>query len=109
MSLKIQNFTYSTNRVMRKLYWTQQVIDSEVLRRCDPLVPFKTGSLKRSGITGTKIGSGVIRYTAPYAKRQYYWGRPAGYGERGRNWFGRMKFMYHHDIRKVAQEAIKRP
>lgn len=109
MSLKIQNFTYSTNRVMRKLYWTQQVIDSEVLRRCDPLVPFKTGSLKRSGITGTKIGSGVIRYTAPYAKRQYYWGKPAGYGERGRKWFGRMKFMYRHDIRKVAQEAIKRP
>lgn len=109
MSLKIQNFTYSTNRVMRKLYWTQQVIDSEVLRRCDPLVPFKTGGLKRSGITGTKIGSGVIRYTAPYAKRQYYWGRPAKYGQRGRKWFGRMKFMHMHAIKKMAQERIDAP
>lgn len=100
MSLKIQNFTYSTNRVMRKLYWAQRVIDSEVLRCCDPLVPFKTGVLKDSGIYGTKIGSGVIRYTAPYAKRQYYRGRPAKYGQRGRKWFGRMKFMHMHAIKK---------
>lgn len=109
MSLKIQSFTYSTTRIMNNLNSAQKVVDSEVLRRCDPLVPFKTGSLKRSGITGTKIGSGVIRYTAPYAKRQYYWGRPAKYGQRGRKWFGRMKFMYRHDIRKSVQEAIKRP
>ena len=35
----------------------QKFIDSEVLRRCDPYVPMDTGSLKRSGITGTVIGS----------------------------------------------------
>lgn len=109
MSLKIQNFTYSTNRIMHKLDRAQKVIDSEVLRRCDPLVPFKTGVLKGSGIYGTKIGSGVIRYTAPYAKRQYYWGRPAKYGQRGRKWFGRMKFMYRHEIKKIAQKEIDSP
>ena len=36
----------------------QKIVDSEVLRRSDPYVPFKTGYLKSSGIRGTKIGSG---------------------------------------------------
>lgn len=32
----------------------QKIVDSEVLRRSDPYVPFKTGYLKSSGIRGTK-------------------------------------------------------
>lgn len=109
MKLETKSFTYSTARIRSKLDFAQKVIDSEVVRRCDPLVPFKTGNLIMSGIYGTRIGSGTIRYTAPYAKRQYYWGRSAKYGGRGRKWFGRIKFMYRHDIKKIAQEAINRP
>ena len=33
----------------------QKIVDSEVLRRSDPYVPFDTGYLKKSGIAGTKI------------------------------------------------------
>lgn len=45
-------------KINKKLYEVQQMIDSEVLRRCDPLVPFDTGTLKQSGIEHTELGSG---------------------------------------------------
>ncbi len=70
----------------------QQYIDSEVLRLCDPLVPFDTGALKQSGIIHTKIGSGEVRYRTPYARRWYY--MPASFNgapDRGNYWFERMK------------------
>lgn len=96
------------SKLISKVLRAQKVVDSEVLRRCDPLVPFKTGSLKRSGITGTKIGSGQVRYTAPYAKRQYYFGKPAKNNlGRGRLWFGRMKFKFRHEIRAKAQKSLE--
>lgn len=50
----------------------QKIVDSEVLRRCDPYVPFRTGALKKSGILGTKIGSGEVVYNAVYAHENYY-------------------------------------
>lgn len=89
-----------SKKLQKNLPKAQRFVDSEVLRRCGPLIPFKTGSLKRSGITGTKIGSGRIRYTAPYARTQYYKGRTRG--QRGPNWMGRMKVRYG---KKIAQGA----
>lgn len=70
----------------------QKFIDSEVLRRCEPMVPFRDGFLIRSGIENTKIGTGVVKYQTPYARRWYY--EPANFtGEpiRGNYWFQRMK------------------
>ncbi|MCR5109821.1 MAG: minor capsid protein [Ruminococcus sp.] len=66
----------------RQFTMAQKCIDSEALRRSDPYVPFRTGMMKKSGISGTVIGSGVIEYTAPYAKPQYYLNR--GFGKEGR-------------------------
>lgn len=43
----------------------QMFVDSEVLRRCSPKVPFKTGMLEKSGKLGTDIGSGEVDYIAP--------------------------------------------
>lgn len=89
----------------------QKVIDSEVLRRCDPYVPFRTGFLKKSGILGTKIGSGEVIYNAVYANCNYYTnpgkgkqGTASG-GLRGRFWFERMKADHLPDIIKTAKEA----
>lgn len=50
----------------------QKFVDSEVLRRCSPRVPFQTGMLDKSGKLGTVIGSGEVNYIAPYAAAQYY-------------------------------------
>lgn len=70
----------------------QKYVDSEVLRLCAPKVPFETGELIRSGIRETRIGSGKVIYSTPYARRWYY--EPAkfyGEPERGNYWFERMK------------------
>ena len=75
----------------------QIFVDSEVLRCCDSYVPFRTGMLKRSGITATVKGSGMVRYNTPYARLNYYSNKGNGKegmnkgGKRGRLWFERMK------------------
>ena len=91
----------------------QCLIDSEVLRRCSHLVPFREGELERSGIRGTVIGSGEVCYNAPYARYQYYGksrsGRPLKYNtsrhtRAGAFWFERMKNTDKEDLLRMAQE-----
>ena len=75
----------------------QKYIDSEVLRCSDPYVPLYTSALKKSGITSTVIGSGMVHYDTPYARKNYYENRGRGTdgtakgGLRGKLWFERMK------------------
>ena len=66
--------------------------DSECLRLCEELVPFDQGTLAKSGIINTQIGSGEVKYRTPYARRWYF--MPANFQEaprRGNYWFERMK------------------
>ena len=49
----------------------QQTIDSEVLRICDPYLPFDQGGLKKSGTGNTVIGSGEVIWKTPYAHYVY--------------------------------------
>ena len=83
----------------------QEYVDSSVLRYCDPLVPMRTGVLKRSGTLGTIIGSGEVRYIAPYSKKRYYKNR--GKGQRGKLWFERMKVSRMKAILKGAAKYAK--
>lgn len=86
----------------------QKVVDSEVLRRSDPYIPFKNGPLKKSGILGTKIGSGLVVYNAIYAETQYYHNKGKGKqgnangGLRGALWFPRMMIDHKADIISTA-------
>ena len=93
------------SKLNAKVQRVQRFVDSEVLRRCDPLVPKKSGILKRSGIERTKIGSGVVRYYTPYARYQYYKGRVSV--TRGRKWFQRMKSEQGQAILNAAQRMLK--
>lgn len=79
----------------------QEFIDSECLRYMDPLTPRRTGYMIKSAQLGTVIGSGVIEYLAPYARRQYY-EHKGGSGQRGCKWFERMKAQRLETIRKGA-------
>jgi hypothetical protein len=67
----------------------QKFIDSEVLRLSAPYIPLRTGTLIRSGTISTVIGTGLVKWSTPYARRQYYENK--GKGKRGRLWFERMK------------------
>ena len=85
----------------------QMVVDSEVLRYCSPLVPRQTGMLERSGTLGTVIGSGEVRYVAPYARSQYYHtAESRSYDpRRGAKWFERMKPAHKEDILRAAEKG----
>lgn len=79
----------------------QKFIDSEVIRCMDEFTPFRSGYLKNDSVKqGTVIGSGLIKYSAPYAKANYYLNAGRGTegilrgGKRGRKWFERMKPVY---------------
>ena len=82
----------------------QKFIDSEVIRCMDPFTPFRNGYLKKSATLGTVIGSGLIKYVAPYARSNYYENAGRGTegiqrgGRRGRKWFERMKPVYLSSI-----------
>ena len=84
----------------------QKIIDSEVLRMCSPMVPLRTGTLERSGTLGTLIGSGEVKYIAPYARRQYYnTATTRSYDpRRGGKWFERMKTANKDRIKKLLED-----
>ena len=92
-----KGFLYDEDKILAKRNLemggaVQKFIDSEVLRLCEPLVPFDQGTLARSGQINTVIGSGQVKYRTPYARRWYY--MPANFQEaprRGTHWFDRMK------------------
>lgn len=63
------NFAADMNQ---RVEYAQKFVDSEVLRLNERYVPFQQGGLKRSGILGTVIGSGLVEYVAPYSRYQYY-------------------------------------
>jgi len=82
----------------------QEFVDSEVLRFCSTRVPFRTGMLQKSGILGTVIGSGEVRYIAPYSAYQYYGTKNSrGYDAvRGSHWFERGKAVERERILRGA-------
>ena len=50
----------------------QAALDSVVLQDSNYFVPLKTGTLQKSGILNTRIGSGEVVWRTPYARAQYY-------------------------------------
>jgi hypothetical protein len=73
---------------------TQRFFDTEVVRFCEPYVPFDSGTLKKAG--GTVPGSGEVKYNTPYAHKQLETNAGRGTqgtslgGLRGKEWFNRM-------------------
>ena len=91
----------------RRYSLAQKFVDSEVLRLSEPFTPLLTGTLIKSGILGTDIGSGLVQWIAPYAKAQYY--RPGKIGSqtgplRGPQWFERMKAVHKDEIMAGARK-----
>ena len=86
----------------------QTFVDSEVIRYCDPKVPFETGKLKDSALAASVIGQGTIVYDTPYARRMYY--NPQ-YNfneapERGAYWFERTMAEHKEDIVSGVQAIV---
>lgn len=50
----------------------QKYVDSSCIRHMNKFTPMRSGMLVRSATLGTKIGSGRIEYSSPYARYLYY-------------------------------------
>lgn len=105
------NFKKNTENNFNK---AQKFIDSEVIRLSYPYVPWRHGDMAKSGTMGTVIGSGVVEYIAPYAKKQYYTNAGRGKeginaangkkGLRGSYFFERMKADHKGEVERKAKE-----
>lgn len=98
----------------RRYSRSQQFVDSEVLRLSEPFTPLDTSMLIKSGSLGTEIGSGLVQWIAPYARRQYYSAREPGSQtgpQRGPKWFERMKQIHKAHIlsraKRIAGKGVE--
>lgn len=91
-----------------KVNRVQMFVDSEVLRLSTPYAPYQTTMLRKSGILGTEIGSGLVCWNAPYAKMQYYdTAKTRGYdSQAGSHWFDRMKAEHGPAIIAAAKRMM---
>lgn len=88
----------------------QKYIDEKVLDKCERYVPFRSGTLLKSGRLSTVIGSGEVKYRTPYCRPVYYYNAGRGTegtahgGLRGRLWFERMKKAHAREILRGAAQ-----
>ena len=50
----------------------QAPLDSLILQDSNYFCPIKTGTLQKSAIINSRLGSGELIWKTPYARRQYY-------------------------------------
>jgi len=76
----------------------QKMLDAMILRDSNLFCPQDTGTLQRSAVIHTVIGSGLIEWHTPYAARQYYtWKGIRGHNRNPRataKWFETAKAQY---------------
>ena len=75
MTIRNMNLLFrwdNPDRIPDNIVRAQKYLDNAVLKDTDPYVPMRTGVLKKSGVLGTRIGSGLVEYVAPYAWKCYY-------------------------------------
>lgn len=64
--------------IRRKIPAAMQALEGEIIRSCEPFVPYRTGELCRSAsaVYDGNSGDGWIIYSAKHAARCYYAERP---------------------------------
>ena len=66
------NWNNPGDRFAENIHNAQMFVDSETLRLCSPYMPIRSGTMIRSGILATNIGSGEVMWRTPYVRMQYY-------------------------------------
>lgn len=86
----------------------QRFIDTECLRLSNEKAPFDQHNLIEGSQVATIIGSGVLRYRGPYARKLYYHPEynfsTEHNPEAGGYWFERMRQQHLENILKGAQK-----
>lgn len=58
--------------IERNCKTAQAKLDAQIIKDSNYYCPLKTGALQKSAVIHTVIGSGLIVWRAPYARKQYY-------------------------------------
>ena len=89
----------------------QAPLDAVVLADSNFFVPIKTGTLQKSGIINTRIGSGEVTWRTPYARRLYYeYKKPAHQANPNAcaKWFEAAKARRLEKWTRLVNEYVKR-
>lgn len=106
MKIDVKITVPNRDKYRKKADAMQRFIDSEIIKKCAPYVPYKEGILRGSVKEGTIIGSGRLRWIVPYARRRYYEGRRKG--KRGPRWVARAMKANRKSIIKGAIKVWSR-
>lgn len=99
-------------RFDHKIEKSQLALDTQVAKDSNYFCPEDTGTLQRSVLTGSKLGSGVLNWDQEYAKPLYYGEGFKFSKDRNPNasakWFERAKAQYKRAWEALAKIAFKR-
>lgn len=59
------------DRLGKNVDKAQAALDIQILKDCDPYIPWDQGELRNDGVRSTEPGSGFVRWLKSYAFRQY--------------------------------------
>lgn len=107
------NFNEAATRTRLKaaVKRAQMKLDTQVITDSNYFVPKDTTMLEKSAVINTVIGSGLVKWKTPYARRQYY-GNGFDHSKQ-RNpsacarWFEAAKARWLDKWRKLVNDEIK--
>ena len=89
----------------------QAPLDALILQDSNYFCPIKTGTLQKSAIINSRIGSGELVWRTPYARRQYYEYSKPPYQPNPNacgKWFEAAKARWFDKWVRFVNERIKR-
>lgn len=99
------NIDAALEKRFRRLKKDQSKLDLQVIKDSNLFCPFAEGILQSSALMNTVLGSGVVRWVTPYARRQYY-ELPNKSKDKNPNarikWFEEAKARYRDDWLMIA-------
>ena len=105
------NTSAITSEIKADIKRAQAPLDAAVLADSNFFVPIKTGTLQKSGIINTRIGSGEVTWRTPYARRLYYeYQKPAHQANPNAcaKWFEAAKARWLEKWTRIVNEYVKR-
>ena len=98
-------------RISASIYKAQIRLDQQVITDSNFYCPLKTGTLQKSAIINTVLGSGLVKWRTPYARAQYYGVNLDRSKDPNPNacakWFEAAKARKMEQWRKLVDDTIK--
>ena len=98
-------------KIQGRVNIAQALVDQRVIKDSNLFAPEDVGTLQDSALLSSDIGSGVIEWGVPYARRQYYEAPNKSKDKNPRaqmKWFEAAKALYKGEWIKEGQDGYNR-